>query len=38
VEYPTLPQAAAYLCANDACSSPVRAPEALERKLARVGQ
>jgi len=33
VEYPTLPEAAAFLCTNSACSSPVRTPEALARKL-----
>lgn len=36
VEYPSLPEAAAFLCANGACSSPVRTPEALEVKLGRL--
>jgi uncharacterized protein YyaL (SSP411 family) len=36
VEYPALPAAAAFLCANGACSSPVRTPEALAEKLARM--
>jgi uncharacterized protein YyaL (SSP411 family) len=33
IEYPSLPAAAAYLCTANACSSPMRTPEALERKL-----
>jgi uncharacterized protein YyaL (SSP411 family) len=36
VEYPTLPAAAAYLCANGACSSPAQTPVALTAKLARI--
>jgi uncharacterized protein YyaL (SSP411 family) len=33
VEYPVLSAAAAYLCADSACSSPMRTPDALARKL-----
>jgi len=33
VEYPSLPIATAFLCAGNACSSPIRAPDALARKL-----
>jgi uncharacterized protein YyaL (SSP411 family) len=37
VEYPVLPVATAFLCAESACSSPIRAPEALARRLEMPG-
>lgn len=36
VEYPALPFAAAFVCADGGCSSPVRAPEALAPAIARI--
>jgi len=36
IQYPALPEATAFFCANGACSSPVRTPGALAQKLARV--
>jgi uncharacterized protein YyaL (SSP411 family) len=33
IEYPSLPTAVAYLCTANACSSPMRTPEALAHKL-----
>ena len=38
VEYPALPGAAAFLCANDACSSPVRNAKQLQEKLLAAAQ
>jgi uncharacterized protein len=35
--YPTFPKAAAFLCANGACSSPMFSAEALEARLRKVG-
>ncbi len=35
--FPELPQAAAFLCANGACSSPLGSVAALEKRLARLG-
>ncbi|MBI2516190.1 MAG: thioredoxin domain-containing protein [Opitutae bacterium] len=35
--YPELPEAAAFLCANGACSSPLTGPEALLRRLRKNG-
>lgn len=35
--YPELPEAAAFLCANGACSSPLIGPEALLRRLRKNG-
>lgn len=33
--FPTLDHAAAFLCANGACSSPIKDPGALEKRIAR---
>jgi hypothetical protein len=38
VEYPALPAPAAFMCSNDACSTPMGTPEALAAKLGRVGR
>jgi uncharacterized protein YyaL (SSP411 family) len=35
VEFPALPEPAAFLCANGSCSIPMRTPEQLAQKLAR---
>jgi uncharacterized protein YyaL (SSP411 family) len=34
--YPDLPRAAAYVCANGACSNPMFTPEALATRLAKL--
>jgi len=36
VEYPELPEAAAFACANGACSLPVFAPDAIARIVSKV--
>ena len=36
IEYPELPQAAAFACANGACSVPVFSPDQVARIVARV--
>jgi hypothetical protein len=33
LEFPTLPAPAAFLCANGACSTPLKTPEALAKRL-----
>ncbi len=35
VEYPTLPEPAAFLCSNGTCSAPLQSPEKLEARLAK---
>ena len=36
--FPDLGQAAAFLCANGACSTPITSPEALQRRLTKLAQ
>jgi uncharacterized protein len=36
IEYPDMPEAAAFACANGACSVPVFAPEQVSRIVAKV--
>jgi hypothetical protein len=36
--FPELPQAASFLCANGACSSPLGSVAALEKRLAKISQ
>ena len=36
VPFPDLPEAAAFLCANGACSSPINTPEQLATRLAQL--
>ena len=38
VEYPNLPKPAAYLCANGACSAPLKSPEALRARVGRLSR
>jgi uncharacterized protein YyaL (SSP411 family) len=35
LEFPELPTAAAFLCANGACSAPIKEPAALAKRLPR---